>query len=74
MSNYQAMLKRIKKTTDMEALRKVEASLERLYKHGFFTAKQLTELDHEVMHRGNVLSPALPSRTIAMLRKGESAS
>lgn len=54
-TNMQSMRERIKHAPDMEALRKVEESLERLYNNGIFTAKQLLELDHEMTHRSNVM-------------------
>jgi len=54
-SNKQAMRERIKNAPDQDALSKVEASLERLYNNGIFTANQLLELDHEMVHRSNVI-------------------
>ena len=51
----QSMRERIKNAPDQDALSKVNESLERLYNNGIFTAKQLLELDHELMHRSNVM-------------------
>ena len=54
-TNMQAMRERIKNAPDQDALSKVEASLERLYNNGIFTAKQLLDLDHELCHRFHVI-------------------
>jgi len=44
-SNYQSAIERIDKVKDMEALMRLEESLERLYNHGVFTKNQYLWLD-----------------------------
>lgn len=54
-TNYQSALERLDKATSMEALNKLETSFERLYRNGFLTSEQLTELDSKMLHKSNVM-------------------
>lgn len=54
-SNYQSAIERIDKVKDMEALIRLEESLERLYNHGIFTENQYLGLDAYMSQKSNVL-------------------
>lgn len=54
-TNYQSALERLDRATSMEALSKLETSFERLYRNGFLTSEQLTELDSKMLHKSNVM-------------------
>ena len=51
MTNYTAMTQRINKADTVEALRKLERSLERLYSAGVFTAKEFAKLDSKMVDK-----------------------
>lgn len=53
-TNYQSALERLDRATSVEALSKLETSFERLYRNGFLTSEQLTELDSKMLHKSNV--------------------
>ena len=51
MTNYTAMAQRINNADTVEALRKLERSLERLYSAGVFTVKEFAKLDGKMVDK-----------------------
>ena len=51
MTNYESMMKRIRKATTLEDIRKIETSMVRLYESGIFTDEEFSGLDDKVMAR-----------------------
>jgi len=51
MTNYTAMVKRINKADTVEALCKLERSLDRLYNAGVFTVKEFAKLDGKMVDK-----------------------
>lgn len=51
MTNYQAMAQRINQANTVEALVKVEASLDRIFDNGFFTISEYSKLDSKIVDK-----------------------
>ena len=51
MTNYQAMAQRINPANTVEALVKVEASLDRIFDNGFFTISEYSKLDSKIVDK-----------------------
>ena len=51
MTNYQAMAQRINQANTIEALAKVEASLDRIFDNGFFTISEYSKLDSKIVDK-----------------------
>jgi hypothetical protein len=50
-SNYQSALERIKSASSVEALRKLDKSLVRLWEAGVFTESEFSRLDRRLVDR-----------------------
>ena len=50
-SNYQSALERIKSASSVEALRKLDKSLVRLWEVGIFTESEFSRLDRRLVDR-----------------------
>jgi hypothetical protein len=50
-SNYQSFIERIKSAPNVEALRKLDKSLDRLWEVGAFTQSEFSRLDSRLMDR-----------------------
>jgi ribosomal protein S20 len=50
-SNYQSALERIKSASSVEALRKLDKSLVRLWEVGIFTESEFSRLDSRLLDR-----------------------
>ena len=48
MTNYQAMAQRINKANTIEALAKVETSLDRIFDNGIFTINEYSKLNQKI--------------------------
>jgi len=51
MTNYQAMVQRINQANTVEALAKVELSLDRIFNSGIFTVNQYSKLDSKIVDK-----------------------
>jgi len=51
MTNYQAMVQRINQANTVEALAKVESSLDRIFNSGIFTVNQYSKLDSKIVDK-----------------------
>lgn len=51
MTNYQAMTQRINQANTIEALAKVESSLDRIFDNGFFTISEYSKLDSKIVDK-----------------------
>jgi hypothetical protein len=51
MTNYQAMTQRINRANTMEALAKVETSLDRIFNNGIFTINEYSKLDQKIVDK-----------------------
>jgi ribosomal protein S20 len=51
MSNYQTMAQRINTADTLEALNKVEASLDRIFNNGIFTVNEYSKLDSKIVDK-----------------------
>ena len=51
MTNYQAMVQRINQANTIEALVKLEASLDRIFDKGFFTISEYSKLDTQIVDK-----------------------
>ena len=51
MTNYQAMAQRINQANTIEALAKVESSLDRIFDNGFFTISEYSKLDSKIVDK-----------------------
>jgi hypothetical protein len=51
MTNYQAMAQRINQANTVEALAKVESSLDRIFDNGFFTISEYSKLDSKIVDK-----------------------
>ena len=51
MTNYQAMAQSINKADTLEALDKVETSLDRIFNNGIFTINEYAKLDAKIVDK-----------------------
>ena len=55
MTNYQTMVQRINQSNTLEALVKVESSLDRIFNAGIFTVNEYSKLDSKIVDRQIVI-------------------
>ena len=55
-SNYKSFLKRISKVEDLESLKKLDESLDRLWDNGVFTVKEFQKLDFKILEKHDSLN------------------
>ena len=56
MTNYQSAIKRIKQADTIKKLKSLDKSFDRIHQAGFLTDSELTQLDHKIFTKKDVIA------------------